>query len=101
MSMAVGTTIRRLREARGLTSRELAAKLEAGGRRMDPSVVTRIELGRHVPQGSLRALTVDELVAFAAALGVTSEWLLRGPKCSTCLDMPPHGFACKTCGADA
>ena len=104
VSRAVATTARRIREARGLTIRDLAAKVEAQGGRMNPSSLQRIELGYHGQASesrSLRPVTVDELVALATALDVAPELLLHGPKCATCMDAPPPGFSCKTCGAES
>ncbi|MFF0597865.1 helix-turn-helix domain-containing protein [Streptomyces antibioticus] len=100
VSRAVGANIRRLRVAQGLSVTALASMLRGRGRPTHPAVLTRIETGQH-ESGSLRAVTVDELVAIAEALGVAPVALLNGPNCETCMDMPPSGFSCKKCGAEA
>lgn len=100
ISRIVADNTRRLRESQGLSIRGLAAKIQANGHRMGPSSLTRIELGVHA-QGSLRAVTVDELVWLAEAFGITPEALLTRPKCVACLDTPPPGFTCRTCGAES
>ncbi|CCA57262.1 predicted DNA binding protein [Streptomyces venezuelae ATCC 10712] len=61
---AVAHNLARLRKLRGLSTRQLAALLEQRGRSISPSGIIRMEKAeRHV--------TADELVALAAALGVS------------------------------
>ncbi|WP_158713900.1 hypothetical protein [Streptomyces seoulensis] len=47
------------------------------------------------------AVYVDDVVSLAAALGVTVQQLITTPNCNACMDSPPPGFACRTCGATA
>ena len=84
--------IRALREARCLTTRQLAALLTAAGRPFTATAITRVEHGQ-------RRIDVDDLTAFAAALRVKPSSLLAGPTCMDCHDAPPSGFSCNTCGA--
>lgn len=88
----VAQNVVRIRKARGLNQRELAALLEKYGRPMLATVISKIERGD-------RRIDVDDLVAFAESLGVTPESLLRPFECQTCHGEPPAGFACRTCGA--
>lgn len=68
----VAENLRRLRDARRITTMELAERVCAQGVPMSAFTVTRIEkLGRRV--------TVDELTALADALGVRTVQLLRDP----------------------
>jgi transcriptional regulator with XRE-family HTH domain len=65
----VAENLARLRKARGLSIRQLSAALEARGRSLSPSGITRMEKAeRHV--------TADELVALAVALGASPQALL-------------------------
>lgn len=95
----VGQNTRRLREQQRLSGRELAKKIQSNGRRMDHAALSRIELGYH-SNGARRAVTVDELSWIAEALGVQPVALLALPACDTCGDVPPAGFACRSCGAE-
>lgn len=65
----VAANIARLRERRGLTTRQLSAVLEQAGRPVPASGITRMEKGE-------RVVTSDELAAFAAAFGVSPSALL-------------------------
>lgn len=65
----VAANIARLRERRGLTTRQLSATLERAGRAIPASGITRMEKAE-------RVVTVDELVALAAAFGVSPSALL-------------------------
>lgn len=69
----VGRNVAALRNARGLTTRALADKLEALGHRIAHSSLSKIE------QGS-RAVDVQDLVALALALGVNPNRLLLPPR---------------------
>ena len=66
---AVARNVSAVRQRRQLTQQGLAAKLASLGRPMQGSAVAKIETGR-------RAVTVDDLVALAAALNVTPARLL-------------------------
>ncbi|NJP72511.1 helix-turn-helix transcriptional regulator [Streptomyces sp. C1-2] len=66
---AVAANITRLRKRRELTTRQLSALLEANGRPIPASGITRMEKAE-------RQVTVDELVALAAALRVNPSALL-------------------------
>lgn len=65
----VAANIARLRERRGLTTRQLSAALERAGRSIPASGITRMEKGE-------RVVTSDELVALAAVFGVSPSALL-------------------------
>ncbi|MFC8234281.1 helix-turn-helix domain-containing protein [Streptomyces sp. NPDC057284] len=64
-----GENLARLRKIRHLTTRQLSGILESNGRNIPASGITRMEKAE-------RQMTVDELVALAAALRVTPSTLL-------------------------
>ncbi|MFF2933548.1 helix-turn-helix domain-containing protein [Streptomyces mirabilis] len=65
----VAANVRRLRAQRGLTTQQLAERLEGLGRPILANAITKIEQGR-------RRVDVDDLMALAIALGVTPNALL-------------------------
>jgi transcriptional regulator with XRE-family HTH domain len=65
----VAANIARLRERRGLTTRQLSGELERAGRNIPASGITRMEKGE-------RVVTTDELAALAVAFGVSPSALL-------------------------
>jgi len=68
----VAVNVRRIRKVRGLTTRQLSARLAEAGRPIPASGITRIEQ-------ELRRVDVDDLTALAAALGVRATQLLLPP----------------------
>lgn len=100
ISRRVGQNIKRLRAARQISGRRLATLVQERGHRINHSSLSRMELGTNA-KGGLRAVTVDDLVAIAAALDVRPEQLLAQPTCVACFDAPPVGFACLTCGTES
>jgi transcriptional regulator with XRE-family HTH domain len=100
ISRVVGQNLKRLRAARGLSQRRLVALAQEKGFRLNHASYSRIELGRNA-KGGLRAVTVDELVAYATVLEVRPERLLEEPTCLACCGAPPAGFACRECGAES
>jgi hypothetical protein len=65
----VAANIVRLREGRGMTTRQLSGALERAGRPVPPSGITRMEKAE-------RVVTTDELAALAVVLGVSPSALL-------------------------
>jgi hypothetical protein len=65
----VAENLVRLRERRGLTTRQLSGMLERAGRHIPASGITRMEQAK-------RGVTTDELVALAVALNVSPAALL-------------------------
>lgn len=65
LAKALGTVIRREREARGITARNFARTLG-----VYPTAVSKWELGQ-------RNLPLDTLVALCIALDTSPSWLLR------------------------
>lgn len=65
----VAANIARLRERKGMTTRQLSGALERAGRPIPASGITRMEKGE-------RVVTVDELMALAAVLGASPQALL-------------------------
>ncbi|MGW1324808.1 helix-turn-helix domain-containing protein [Streptomyces antibioticus] len=100
VSWIVGRNVQRLRRAKGLSGRALVSRVQANGHRMNPSSLSRIELGRNT-KGGMRAVTVDELTWLAEALGVTPARLMDDSVCPVCHDTPPTGFICGNCGSGA
>jgi transcriptional regulator with XRE-family HTH domain len=92
---AFAKKLKTLRQQRRLTTAALSDLLAEHGCRIEQSGITRIELGQ-------RRVDVDDLLALAAALGVTAAQLLEPAEaCSACNGAPPVGFACLACGAGA
>lgn len=65
----VRATVAAARKRRGLTLRDLAEKMQAGGRPMAHNTISEIERGA-------RRVDVDDLVTLAKALGVSTSHLL-------------------------
>ncbi|NUP15467.1 MAG: helix-turn-helix transcriptional regulator [Streptomyces sp.] len=102
ISIAVAQNVTRLRQARGWHLRDLSDRTARAGKRVGISSLSRIENARdgHKPH---TAVSVDDLVALAAAFEVPVDQLLTvwEPNCAACMDKPPTGFACRACGAEA
>src|SRR5215217_3344912 len=69
VGQAVSENIRAVRERRGLTQQQLAARLGELGRPIQASAVAKVEAGD-------RRVDVDDLAAFAVALNVSPARLL-------------------------
>src|SRR3712207_6224827 len=65
----VAANVRALRDARGMSVRELSTRMTELGHQVWPSAITKIEQGE-------RRVDVDELVALAVALRVNPSRLL-------------------------
>jgi transcriptional regulator with XRE-family HTH domain len=81
---AFGRRIKREREQRGWSLRDLGA--ECG---MNASTILRIEGGSDA--------ALSNAVAIAAGLGLPLSVLLTEPECARCDDRPPAGFICAAC----
>jgi transcriptional regulator with XRE-family HTH domain len=99
-SRIVGAHIHALRTARGWSQRHLERQTKAAGKPVGFATIGRIERGRD-PKEPAVAVIVDDLVALATVFGIRPEQLLTAPGCFVCMDKPPTGFACRTCGAEA
>jgi transcriptional regulator with XRE-family HTH domain len=99
-SRTVGAHIHALRTARGWSLREVARQAEIAGKAIGYSTIGRIERNRNRNEPAV-AVIVDDLIALAAVFGLRPEQLLIPPGCFTCMDKPPAGFTCRTCGAEA
>jgi transcriptional regulator with XRE-family HTH domain len=84
---AFGQRIKRERERRGWSLRELSGKSNVA-----TSTVIRIEKGRDTALSS--ALTVT------AALGLSLADACAEPECIQCDGKPPPGFICSACGRE-
>jgi len=82
-----GMRVKRLREARGWSQRELGRRAGTS----TPSTACRVENGK--------SFDFDTGVALARALGTGIDALLAPWKCAQCLDWPPAGLICGECGA--
>ena len=89
----VRANIRRIREVRDHSLRDLAKLLSEASRPIIASGIQRVEVGA-------RRVDVDDLVAFAKALDVPPVDLLEPWDCDVCHGQPPAGFTCSTCGAN-
>lgn len=87
----VRRNIRRLREQRRWSYREVEERLAQVGRAIPVLGLSAIDTGeRHVD--------VDDLVALAAVFGLTPGELLEPPAdCENCHGAPPPGFICMEC----
>ena len=83
--------VRVLRKERGLSARDLADRMTAGGYATSRTAIAQGECGYR------KEVSVDWVVAVARALGVPPELVFRGPNCTACNDMPPKGFSCYAC----
>ena len=101
VSLAVARNITGLRQARRWTLRQLSDRCADSGKRIAISRLSRIETSRDGHR--VLEVSVDDLVALAAAFEVSTDHLLApwDPKCTACLDSPPPGFTCRTCNAEA
>lgn len=88
----VVANVETLRAARGWSYRELSARFAEAGRPVGGT-------GLHAISQYRRRIDVDDLAVFAEVLGTTAASLLGRPLCAGCLDAPPAGFTCNTCGA--
>lgn len=99
-SRTVGAHIHALRTARGWSLREVARQAGTEGKAIGFATIGRIERNRDPAQPAV-AVIVDDLVTLAAVFGVQPQQLLTAPGCFVCMDKPPAGFTCRTCGAEA
>lgn len=91
-SAAVMARIRKLRELRSLTQKELAQRITAAGYPVGRVALAQSEVG------SRKEIPIDFVLAAAAAFDVPIETLLHDPDCPQCSDAPPDGFSCLVCG---
>jgi transcriptional regulator with XRE-family HTH domain len=99
-SRIVGARTHALRTTRGWSIREMERQTEAAGKPVHYQTIGRIERNRSHEQPAV-AVIVDDLIALAAAFGLNPQDLLAAPNCFACMDKPPAGFACRSCGAEA
>lgn len=87
--------MRTLRERKGWSTQRLAHELEAVGCATSRATLTNLENHRRSD------ITLDEAFALTRVLETTMAWLCDydGPSCTRCLDNPPEGFSCLSCGA--
>lgn len=84
-------SIRRLREQRRWSYREVEERLVQTGRVIPVLELSAIDTGE-------RRVDVDDLVALAAVFDLSVEELLQPPAdCATCHGAPPAGFMCMEC----
>lgn len=100
VSRTVGAHVAALRAARGWTLRGLARVIAGNGHHISYTTIGRFERAA-ASDAKPVAVSVDDLVALAAAFGVPPTRLLTAPACFVCMDQPPAGFACRTCHAEA
>ncbi len=100
VSRAVGANVATLRAMRGWSQRALARQTGTTGKPVGFSTIRRMERAAD-PGATPVAIYVDDVASLATALGVTVQRLITPPKCRACMDQPPPGFACRTCGAEA
>lgn len=87
----VRRNVRRLREQRRWSYREVEERLSRAGRAIPTLGLSAIDTGE-------RRVDVDDLVALAAVFDLGIEELLQPPAdCETCHGTPPAGFMCMDC----
>ena len=101
VSLTVANNITVLRRQLGWRLSDVSDRTSKAGKCVGISTLSRIENARDGHRTVV--VSVDDLVALAAAFEVSPEELLteRQVSCTACLDSPPKGFACRTCGAEA
>lgn len=101
VSLIVANNITAARRRNGWRLADVSDRTEQAGKRVGVSTLSRIENGRDGHRTVV--ISVDDLVALAAAFETSPEDLLteRTPQCGACMDAPPPGFQCRTCGAEA
>lgn len=72
----IGLRLKKLREAKGLSQRDLARALQLSGTDIDKNVITRIETNK-------RYVTDLELKAFAELFQVSYDYLIDGDEKKT------------------
>ena len=89
---AVARNVRLERANRGWSAEDLAVRTQATACPIPRSIIANLENGRRAD------VSVDELAAFAAALGM-DPWSLTTdePLCAACRNSPPAGYACVIC----
>jgi len=87
----VRRNIRRLRDQRQWSYREVEERLSRVGRAIPVLALSAIDTGE-------RRVDVDDLVALAAVFDLGIEELVQPPAdCETCHGAPPPGFMCMEC----
>lgn len=87
----VRRNVRRLREQRRWSYREVEERLARAGRVIPALGLSAIDTGE-------RRVDVDDLAALAAVFDLGVEELLHPPAdCATCHGAPPAGFMCMEC----
>ncbi|MEU2510524.1 helix-turn-helix domain-containing protein [Streptomyces syringium] len=76
ISRHVGQTVRHLRKSAGWTIDHLSRRTQTTARPLSKPILCTIERGYAGSNQSLRSVSVDELIALAAALGVHPAHLL-------------------------
>ena len=101
VSLTVANNITVLRRQLGWRLQDVSKRTVAAGKCVGVSTLSRIENARDGHRTVV--ISVDDLVALAAAFETTPEALLaeRRVSCTACLDSPPKGFQCCACGATA
>lgn len=101
VSRTVGANVATLRTMHGWSQRALAAQtVAAGGKPVGFSTIRRMERAAQ-PDAEPVAIYIDDVVSLATTLGVTVQRLITPPNCAACMDHPPAGFTCRTCGTPA
>jgi transcriptional regulator with XRE-family HTH domain len=97
LNARVSANVALLRRRQRMPMTELEQRTADAGCRIPRMGLDRVEAGQ-------RRITLDEAAALAHALGVSFEQLVftdQQPNCGQCSGMPPAGFRCLACGADA
>jgi transcriptional regulator with XRE-family HTH domain len=77
---AVAANVKRLRAAKGMSLRALSEELERRGRKLNVDAINKIENGSDPDTSKgIRRVDADDLMALAAALGVSPTTLLLPP----------------------
>lgn len=94
--------MRLLRDKRGWSAQRLSDVVAEAFARGEVDALVPRSIVANLENFRRENITLDEALALAHVLETSLGWLADsdGPACVKCLDNPPEGYACKTCGAD-
>lgn len=96
VSAAFSEQMTKMRAVRGVSLRQLSARMDAHGWPMALATLQKVESG-------FRRITLDDAVAIAKVLEMKLPAGMADlfSPCGTCNGAPPAGFSCKACGLES
>lgn len=92
ISRAFVRKVIQIRKNREWTALELSERITAAG---FPATLDMLR----VQEARGASVSLDQAFRTAEALGIPLGELITVPKCHKCMDAPPDGFLCASCGA--